>query len=161
MLQAAGGALSTTQKAGDRTGVHISMAGLILQVIVIVIFMACFADYMVRLLRSGRGNAELRAWRSVAFFAGLVAACIFILTRCAYRVAELKDGYTGHLFRDQTTFIVLEGCMVVLAGVSLMFGNPGLVLDKQGALQGGRMAEKQAHSDSDGATMTGEHRASV
>ncbi|KAM3465064.1 hypothetical protein NHJ6243_001863 [Beauveria neobassiana] len=149
ILQAIGGALSTTERDGRRTGVDISMAGLILQVVVIVIFMAAFFDYMVRLARSGRARAELTAWRSVAFFAGLVAACVFILTRCSFRVAELKDGYTGELFREEVLFIVLEGVMVVIASIALMFGNPGLVFDKSTAENGDATRKKPGHSDSD------------
>ncbi|OAA56457.1 RTA1 like protein [Cordyceps fumosorosea ARSEF 2679] len=136
VLQAIGGALSTTERDGRRTGVHISMAGLILQVVVLAAFAALFADYVARLARSGRARAELAAWRSVAFFAALAAACVFILARCAFRVAELKDGYGGKLFREEVPFIVLEGVMVVLAGVALLFGSPGLVFDKPGAVRG-------------------------
>ncbi|KAJ3472240.1 hypothetical protein NLG97_g11160 [Lecanicillium saksenae] len=149
VLQAIGGALSTTEKNGSRTGVNISMAGLILQVIVIVLFLVAFADYMARLVRSGRARQELRTWRSVTFFSGLVAACLFILTRCVYRVAELKDGYSGKLFREQTPFIILEGVMVVIAAVALMFGHPGLVIDKPALGRGGSGLGKNSHSDSD------------
>lgn len=38
---------------------------------------------------------------------GLVDHCILI--RCAYRVAELKDGYDGALICDDGVFIGLEG----------------------------------------------------
>ncbi|KAJ6787663.1 hypothetical protein PWT90_08819 [Aphanocladium album] len=153
VLQAIGGALSTSKHDGKRTGVNISMAGLILQVIVILLFLVAFADYMVRLVRSGRARQELGAWRSLTFFAGLVTACLFILTRCAYRVAELKDGYGGKLFREQVPFIVLEGVMVVAAGVALMFGHPGLVIDKPDLGRGASGIGKHSHSDSDDSSM--------
>lgn len=150
ILQAIGGALSTTQTDGRRSGVHISMAGLILQVIVIFLFLVALGDYMFRLVRSGRARDELRQWRSVTFFSGLIGACIFILTRCIFRVAELHDGYGGKLFREEVPFIVLESVMIVLAGVSLMFGHPGLVIDKPGGRGAALSARtKRNHSDSD------------
>ncbi|TQW00040.1 hypothetical protein V2A60_005451 [Cordyceps javanica] len=149
ILQAIGGALSTALKDNKRLGVDISMAGLILQVIVIAMFMGAFSDYMLRLVRSGRSRAELKAWRSIAFFSGLVAACIFILARCAYRVVELKDGYSSKLFREETPFIVLEGVILVFAGISLMFGNPGLVFDKPAAKDGAAVRDKHARLDSE------------
>ncbi len=158
ILQAIGGALSTTQHDGRRTGVNISMAGLILQVIVIALFMVAFSDYMIRLARSGRARTALAAWRSIAFFAGLVAACVFVLTRCIYRVVELQDGYAGKLFREETPFIVLEGVMVVLAGIALMFGSPGLVFDKSGVKNGASVRGKHSCSDSEeGGVSMGEY----
>jgi len=125
VLQAAGGALSVQTEGGD-VGVDISMAGLILQVVVIMAFVVAFADYMVRYWRTGRMSAF--GWRLKAFFAGLVAAIVLILTRCAYRVAELKDGYSGDMIRHEIPFIILEGVMIVLASMALMWGHPGLAI---------------------------------
>jgi RTA1 like protein len=124
VLQAAGGALST--ESGSQVGVDISMAGLILQVIVILVFVVAFADYMVRYWRSGSMNSF--GWRLKAFFAGLTAAIILILTRCIYRVAELREGYDGELITHEIPFIILEGVMIVLASIALMWGHPGLAM---------------------------------
>ncbi|GAO13164.1 hypothetical protein UVI_02025200 [Ustilaginoidea virens] len=125
VLQAAGGALSTNSTGSDENGVNISMAGLVLQVIVITVFIAFFADYMIRYQRSGR--ARTFDWRLKIFFLGLSVSIVLILARCAYRVAELKDGYGGSLIREQVPFIVFEGIFIVVAAVALFFGHPGLV----------------------------------
>lgn len=124
ILQAAGGAMSTDSDGSDNTGVHISMAGLILQVIVIGAFIAAFMDYMVRYLRSGKATAF--GWRVKAFFAGITISILLILGRCAYRVAELREGYSGELVKRETEFIVLEGAFIVVACAALCFGHPGL-----------------------------------
>ncbi|KAG5950602.1 hypothetical protein E4U53_004766 [Claviceps sorghi] len=132
-LQAAGGALTTTSTGQDRSGVDISQAGLALQVIVLAIFSACFADYMIRYVRSDRVrkfDGRLRM-----FFGGLVASTLLILARCAYRVAELKDGYDGHLIQEEAPFIVMEGVTIVLAAVALSFGHPGLVFNREAAAE--------------------------
>ncbi|KPM42699.1 hypothetical protein AK830_g3899 [Neonectria ditissima] len=125
ILQAAGGALSSSTD-GDDIGIDISMAGLVLQVIVIVLFIICFVDYMWRYWRSG--HAARFTWRLQTFFAGLSAAIILILVRCTYRVAELREGYDGDLIKHEIPFIVLEGVMVILAAGALCFGHPGLLI---------------------------------
>ncbi|KAH7007408.1 RTA1 like protein-domain-containing protein [Ilyonectria destructans] len=132
ILQALGGGMSAGSD-GDDIGVDISMAGLVLQVIVLVLFIIVFCDYMFRYWRSG--HAARFTWRLKTFFAGLCIATLLILIRCAYRVAELKDGYDGELFRDEATFIVLEGVAIVLAAAALCFGHPGLLI-KPSAIEG-------------------------
>ncbi|KAL7936349.1 RTA1 like domain-containing protein [Trichoderma chlorosporum] len=129
-LQAAGGAMSanTTGGGSNQTGVDISQAGLSLQVIVLTAFIATFGDYMFRYFRSGR--AANWGWRLTAFFSGLTAATLLILARCAYRVAELKDGYGGTLIKEESTFIVLEGVFIFMAAIALCFGQPGLGLNR-------------------------------
>ena len=126
-LQAAGGAMSTSSDGND-LGVNISMAGLVLQVVVLVLFIGTFSDYMFRYWRTGR--ASHFSWRLKAFFAGLCTSIILILTRCVYRVAELQDGYDGKLIKEEIPFVLLEGLVVFLACVALCFGNPGLVFNR-------------------------------
>ncbi|KAG5927123.1 hypothetical protein E4U42_002572 [Claviceps africana] len=135
VLQAAGGAMTTTSTGQDRSGVDISHAGLALQVIVLSVFSAFFADYMVRYARSDRARRLDGRGRLGAFFGGLVASTLLILARCAYRVAELKDGYDGDLIKEEAPFIVMEGAFVVLAGVALFPGHPGLVFGRDEAAE--------------------------
>ncbi|KAL6904748.1 RTA1 like domain-containing protein [Trichoderma evansii] len=131
VLQAAGGALSTVLKG--KIGVDISMAGLVLQVVVLVIFSIAFADYMIRYIQSGQRQRQrevVSGWRFNAFFGGLTSAIVLILGRCAYRVAELQEGYDSKLFHDQVPFIVLEGVFIALSAVGLCFGHPGLMFSQ-------------------------------
>ncbi|OTA08055.1 RTA1-like protein, 7 TM, responds to xenobiotic stimuli [Trichoderma parareesei] len=141
VLQAAGGAMSAEDTGSDQAGVDISQAGLSLQVIVLVAFIVAFGDYMFRYIRSGR--ASNWGWRLTAFFSGLTTATVLILARCAYRVAELKDGYDGSLIKEEATFIVLEGVFVFLAAVALCFGQPGLGLKREA------VERRKMESDSD------------
>ena len=108
VLQAAGGALSTTSQGSSQTGVNIAMAGLALQVAVLVIFSALFADYMIRYFRSKSSHSL--GLRMRVFFGFLSAAIILILGRCAYRCYELSKGYQhSDLITDEGLFIGLEG----------------------------------------------------
>ncbi|KAF6790717.1 parasitic phase-specific protein psp-1 [Colletotrichum musicola] len=107
VLQALGGGMSsvsTTKAAVDR-GVHISLAGLVFQVFMLVVFCAAFADYILRWHRCSSAKASGRL-RIFLIFLGL--STFFILLRCTYRIVELHEGYFSHWFRDQALFIALE-----------------------------------------------------
>ncbi|KAJ4141555.1 Envelope glycoprotein gp160 [Fusarium equiseti] len=145
ILQAAGGAMST--ESDSQVGVDVSMAGLVLQVVVLVAFIAAFSDYMIRYWRSGQAQAF--GWRMTAFFLGLSASIILILTRCIYRVAELREGYDGDLIKHEVPFIILEGIVIVLAAVALCFGHPGLVFNKSEITNSVSQVEKGVTSGSD------------
>lgn len=107
-LQAAGGALSTTSSGSSKAGVDLALAGLSLQVVVIVIFCGFFIDYVVRYFRSKSDmsiNGKLKR-----FFGFLSLATILILARCAYRCYELSQGYSNSkVITDEGLFIALEG----------------------------------------------------
>ncbi|KAF5129655.1 Sphingoid long-chain base transporter RSB1 [Metarhizium anisopliae] len=149
ILQAAGGAMSSNSNGDDRLGVNISMAGLALQVVVLTAFVVCFADYMVRYVRSGRTRSF--GWRLNTFFLGLASSVLLILARCAYRVAELKDGYNGSLIREEIPFIILEGVVIVIAAIALCFGHPGLVFGRD-------EARKNSHDFEESGTSTPERK---
>ncbi|KID86527.1 sphingoid long-chain base transporter RSB1 [Metarhizium guizhouense ARSEF 977] len=149
ILQAAGGAMSSNSNGDDRLGVNVSMAGLALQVVVLTAFVVCFADYMVRYVRSGRTGSF--GWRLNTFFLGLASSVLLILARCAYRVAELKDGYNGSLIREEIPFIILEGVVIVIAAIALCFGHPGLVFGRD-------EARKSSHDFEESGTSTPERK---
>jgi hypothetical protein len=108
ILQAAGGALSTVSQGGSQTGIDIAMAGLILQVIILALFIVALSDYMIRYFRSGATGALNN--RTRIYFAGLTTAIILILGRCFYRCYELSEGYQdSNLITDEALFIGLEG----------------------------------------------------
>jgi hypothetical protein len=58
------------------------------------------------------------------FLAALTIATICIFVRSVYRVAELSEGWTGYLIKQQGLFIGLEGVMVLVAVVVLNFFHP-------------------------------------
>lgn len=133
VFQAAGGALSTTSSGSSAVGVDLALAGLSLQVIAMVAFSAIFGDYLLRYVRFERRQERARSGqlevaadsdghdderaafvsrltpRMMVFFGFTGAAVLLILTRCAYRVAELHQGYSGSIIQDQGLFIGLEG----------------------------------------------------
>ena len=107
VLQAVGGALSTTSQGGSDVAVKLALAGLGAQVVVLVIFCVFFVDYIWRYFRSP--IARVPDPRLKLFLWFLALAILLILARCAYRVDELSEGYSGHLIHDEPLFIALEG----------------------------------------------------
>jgi hypothetical protein len=108
VLQATGGGLSATAYTPQNinVGVSVTKAGLILQVILLVLFLSLFTDYLFASRRTRQTQTSNRM-RIFLFSLGLTV--IFILIRCLYRIVELKDGYFGPNFRRQPEFIGLEG----------------------------------------------------
>lgn len=128
ILQATGGALSCvgSDKAAVEIGENISLAGLIFQVVTLIVFCIAFADYVIRARRS---PARDRLDRPLMIFLGFMfAATFFILVRCVYRIVELGQGYFSELFRDEGLFIAFESVYVLPRSslfVPLLFWSPG------------------------------------
>jgi hypothetical protein len=57
----------------------------------------------------------------------LFLATVLIFVRCIYRVAELWDGFSGHLANDEATFMIFEGPMIILAVAAMTAFHPGRV----------------------------------
>ncbi|KAJ0346077.1 hypothetical protein COL154_008754 [Colletotrichum chrysophilum] len=130
VIQAAGGAISTDSKGDSDLGVNLAMGGLVIQVVVIVVFCAVFADYMIRYTRSS--YTRKLAQREKIFFGFLALAVALILARCSYRVDELSEGYSNSTkVTDEGLFIGLEGVLIVLAVFSLCLGHPGLAFENK------------------------------
>ncbi|KAK2605361.1 hypothetical protein N8I77_008200 [Diaporthe amygdali] len=134
VLQAAGGALSSTSSGKNQAGINLALAGLALQVIFLVIFCGLYADYLWRYFQSEEFLARAHTQKSFArrlklFYASEALAVAMILMRCAFRVHELKDGYTqsNQMLRHEELFIGLEGVPIVLAAFFLAVGHPGLI----------------------------------
>ncbi|KAI9147645.1 Efflux pump himE [Paramyrothecium foliicola] len=130
VLQAAGGAMSSSSSGSSQTGIDIAMAGLILQVIILFVFCVLLGDYLVRYFRQKSATALSGKMR--IFFGFLSLSVLLILGRCLFRCYELSEGYQdSDLITDEPLFIGLEGVLVVLAVFSLCIGHPGLVFNSQ------------------------------
>ncbi|KAK7552289.1 RTA1 like protein-domain-containing protein [Phyllosticta citricarpa] len=140
LLQAAGGGLASAASHSNKdpsAGNNIMLAGLAFQVFTLLIFILLAADFAIRTQRRVRAlgaaqaldptHARLRAsWAFAGFLAALAFATLCIFTRSVYRVAELSEGWTGHLIETQSYFIGLEGAIVGAAMLALNLFHPGL-----------------------------------
>ncbi|PVH93359.1 RTA1-domain-containing protein [Periconia macrospinosa] len=139
LLQAAGGGIASAASHSDRdpsVGNNIMIAGLAVQVVTLLIFILLSIDFALRTLRRHRQlgsaaldptHARLRAsWAFKGFLVALVLATLCIFTRSVYRVAELSQGWQGHLIKTQKYFIGLEGAIVGVGVLALNAFHPGL-----------------------------------
>jgi hypothetical protein len=126
ILQAIGGAMSSTSDGASSAGVNIALAGLCIQVITLFVFCVLVVDYLIR-SRSVWMKAQLPT-RFKVFCSALALATILILIRCAYRIYELSEGYSrdSTALRDEGLFIGLES-VLVSCSASMVF----LLMDSQ------------------------------
>jgi hypothetical protein len=151
LLQAAGGGIAsseTHQNKSPDTGDNIMVAGLAFQVFTLLIFMLLCADFALRTIRRHKtlGSSafdqnplfiQLRSkWQFKAFLAALTLATICIFWRSVYRVAELSEGWTGHLIRQQWLFLGFEGVMVIVACFAMNLFHPAITF-KEGMVGAG------------------------
>jgi hypothetical protein len=114
----------------------IMIAGLAWQVFTLVIFIGLALDFTVRTIRRTKqiGNDALdsrhaalrKSWQFKGFLVALSLATLLIFTRCVYRVAELSEGWDGHLIKIESYFIGLEGAIILAAVYLLNMFHPGV-----------------------------------
>ena len=116
VLQATGGAMSSTSSGSSATANDIALAGLSFQVVTLVIFIGLAVDYAVTWRRHTTIEPPDEVSTSATlgtpfkiFVLALSSAILLILIRCAYRIDELSKGYGGPLIHNQGLFIGLEG----------------------------------------------------
>ncbi|KAF3040045.1 hypothetical protein E8E12_001144 [Didymella heteroderae] len=127
VLQGTGGALSAGAETADGTkvGVDVSKAGLIFQVVTLVLFISLSSDYLWVVRKAHRKNGGRMEKALQMMVVWLAAATALILVRCIFRIYELKDGYFAPAFRDEGTFIAFESAFMIIAVACLNVGHPG------------------------------------
>lgn len=131
------------------TGDNIMIAGLSFQVVTLLAFLACSADFAVNVARRHRrlgaaaldqGEAASRVRNSApfrGFVAALALAAVCIFWRCVFRVAELSKGWTGPIMKRQDLFIGFEGVMIVVASFALVVFHPSVCFKEMMEGKGG------------------------
>ena len=135
ILQAAGGAIASMAdtQADNDMGVNIMIAGLSTQVASTTVFGIICLHLMWAVRKyPHKVNQESvqfrRQFRCRAFFWAIGIATIGILIRCAFRCAELSEGFDGQLANDEVTFMILDGLMMIITVFVLTAAHPGLTL---------------------------------
>lgn len=60
----------------------------------------------------------------------MFVATVFVFVRCVYRVAELWEGFSGHIANHEASFMVFEGPLIILAVAGMTVFHPGRVFDE-------------------------------
>ncbi|CAN8102511.1 unnamed protein product [Discula destructiva] len=136
LVQAIGGGLAAQGTKNPRLlkeGNRAIIAGIALQVVVLLAFGALSTDYLVRVRRWVKGPAatpEARAlWsdrRFRMFGVAMLGAYLCVQIRCVYRVAEMAGGWGNYIMQDQPSFTVLDSFMMLICVYLLACFPPGI-----------------------------------
>lgn len=132
LLQAIGGAIADTADTDSlsQTGINIMIAGLFLQAVSLVAFLAACADFAwccrKGVLNMDPDKVKTRQRMVMKLFLGsLFLATLAIIVRSIFRVAELWQGFEGKLWNNETDFLILDGAMISIAVICLTALHPG------------------------------------
>ena len=152
LLQAVGGALAATDSKTDPTdvGVNIMIAGLAFQVVSLALFMFLSLEFAYRAFKAREADLNFdffklrqsKMFRLLPYALALATVTIFI--RCAFRVAELQDGFSGDLANDEPMFMGFEGPMIIVAVVAMTFVHPGIAFGTAANWQAASFPWKQS-----------------
>jgi hypothetical protein len=95
-------------------GTDVMLAGVIFQVITMLVFVTLVIDYSIRTLRSwDQVPIEARSLSTQLstriFLAAMSIAILTVFLRCIYRIAEMVGGWANPIMRDEIGFVVMEG----------------------------------------------------
>ncbi|KAH9891035.1 RTA1-like protein [Cubamyces lactineus] len=121
LIQAAGALLSISKNQKlSKTGEHIFLAGLVLQLVSFALFIILALRFLYRIKTMDphvwtvdAAQPWHRDWRTLG--AVLIVSSIGILVRCVYRVIELSQGYRGHLATTEAFFYALDSLPLFIA----------------------------------------------
>nr|XP_036580441.1 RTA1 like protein [Colletotrichum truncatum]KAF6788353.1 RTA1 like protein [Colletotrichum truncatum] len=139
IIQAIGGGLAaaagqTNKKLLDG-GNQAIIAGIVLQVVVLVLFGVAGADYWIRLSKWAKtpdaDPESLAIWHDKkfkTFIYSMTGAYACVMIRCIYRVAEMAGGWGNHIMQDEVSFMILDGGLVLICVSLLTVFHPGFYL---------------------------------
>ncbi|KAI0639047.1 RTA-like protein [Trametes polyzona] len=121
LIQAAGALLSISKNQKlSKTGEHIFLAGLVLQLFSFAVFVILALRFLYRIKTMDphvwtvdADKPWHRDWRTLGFV--LIVSSVGILIRCVYRVIELSQGYRGHLATTEAFFYGLDSLPLFIA----------------------------------------------
>ncbi|KAK0671550.1 RTA1 like protein-domain-containing protein [Cercophora samala] len=135
VIQAIGGGVAAAAGRDNydilKHGNRIIMAGIVLQVVVLGAFGGLAGDYLVRVKKVFNQNPGMEGsalWKDGKFRAFLWAmggAYAALMIRCIYRIAEMAGGWGNHIMQHESSFVVLESFMVLIACGLLACAAPG------------------------------------
>lgn len=65
----------------------------------------------------------------------MTAAVVVVYIRCVYRVVELAEGYGGYLYSHEPYLMVLDACMIAIAGIIFVPFHPYWVFGKENVVK--------------------------
>jgi hypothetical protein len=88
--------------------------------------------------RDSNGLCEVRpkllnsnSQKKLTLIAALLLATVTLFVRTVFRSVELSQGFGGKLANSEVQFMILDGCMVIIACTCLTFMHPGYAFQKR------------------------------
>ncbi|KZV76214.1 RTA1-domain-containing protein [Peniophora sp. CONT] len=137
VIQGAGGGIASSAhtSAGSKLGSNIMLAGIIFQLICLVIYTGLAAEF---LWHYGKDMPFRRAFvymhrsktprRLKIMLLGMSIMTILLFIRSIYRTAELADGWHGTIITTEWLFDIFDGSMIAIAMLTLNVIHPGFFL---------------------------------
>lgn len=142
LLQAAGGGISAyraSQEEAPDPGNYTLIAGLSFQSLTLLLFAILAIDFGLRTksrmkkygidaLNPDPAAYRMRNSRSFKLLIfSLAASAFLIFVRSIYRIAELSEGWKGHLMSVELYVVILESVPVAIAQALLCWFHPGFI----------------------------------
>lgn len=108
------------------------VAGIAFQVLVLLVFIIMFAWVNYHIMTDTPANWDPKFETNrhrILFKFWIPSVCVsllFLLIRSAYRIAELSEGWTGHLMRTERYFLILDGLMIIIGMTPLCIIYPAI-----------------------------------
>ncbi|KAJ7683982.1 RTA1-domain-containing protein [Mycena rosella] len=153
LVQAAGGSVSISSNTLSlaQTGSNIFLAGLVLQLASFLTFTCIFFVFIHRVRTREPATWTMNAsgkwhqdWRTLA--GAMVFSFLGILIRSVYRVAELSQGFDGHLATTEPFFYGLDTLPLFIAVATYVVCWPGRFIGDGTPPDLAIPATKEAHS---------------
>ncbi|CDR43753.1 CYFA0S12e03950g1_1 [Cyberlindnera fabianii] len=137
LIQAIGGAMGSNALKhfkSPKNGTHVMVAGLVLQVVSMTIFLVLFLHFLIRVKYFGsssmseykykhiRDTRLFKMWPLV-----ILIGVIFVYIRCIYRCVELGEGWNGYLITHEIYFMLFDAMMMSLTCLIFIPFHPGFV----------------------------------
>lgn len=125
LMQAGGGGLMAEKKSSSiRTGQHIVVGGLVVQILFFGFFVAVGAVFNIRINRrpTGRSESPEIPWKRHMW--ALYGASILILVRSIFRVVEYQQGNDGYLLSHEVFLYIFDAVLMLGVMVLLNFIHP-------------------------------------
>jgi hypothetical protein len=140
-------AFNQTPPGNTKIGTNVMVAGIIFQLVSILVFSALFVLVMHRAIST---KVEAIHTPRVKFLiATLSFSLALIVVRSVYRTVELLQGWSGFLITTEAYFIALDGATMAAAVGVFNIGNPGFLLEKAKTNHKGIVGEEELQERSE------------
>ncbi|CAG7978002.1 unnamed protein product [Penicillium salamii] len=137
IMQAAGGGIMASGTiSAMKTGEHITIGGLCVQLVFFTFFVITSIIFHRRMrqratihpteVRESHGLGISRSWESVLW--GLYIASILILIRSVFRLIEYAQGNDGYLISHEAFMYVFDSTLMFFAMVAMNVFHPSIIL---------------------------------